>query len=61
MSELQGRIALYRLTRLYVDYICWVLFDQAVTIMPVSNRYFPPCYLIYLMITDNALMTEGRL
>ncbi|KNA10435.1 hypothetical protein SOVF_144410 isoform B [Spinacia oleracea] len=47
MSELQGRIALYRLTRLYVDYICWVLFDQAVTIMP--------------MITDNALMTEGRL
>ncbi|KNA13571.1 hypothetical protein SOVF_115440 [Spinacia oleracea] len=33
-SELQGLIALCRQTRLYVDYSCRLLLDQAVTIMP---------------------------
>ncbi|XP_021741540.1 probable tRNA(Ile)-lysidine synthase [Chenopodium quinoa] len=33
-SELQRLIAICRRTRLYVDYICQVLLDQAVTIMP---------------------------
>lgn len=33
-SELQGLIALCRRTRFYVDYICQVLLDQALIIMP---------------------------